>query len=390
MQSQIVPSPLVNPLWSRVEYLLSEGRRECAKSPTQGSVLITEGGDGRSRAAVCAVRILSSSGYRPVVTVSSKRSLAAASRYCRGTVAVPKASSPGEYAEAVLHELQRHPYCALLPSSDDALTALEAPVMHVIDKSQCSELASAAGFLVPRARSFHSAHELLDQAATFAYPVVVKPARKGMNAEKMHSAQQVRAAARRLAEVSCPILVQEFIEDPMGGMVGLMWNGKLLQGVKLRYEQVYPFPCGTMATAVTCDPDPVLDKKFERLLQGYNGIFHADLAGDHLLDLNPRIHAGLAVAYAAGIDPVTGYCELLRGQTVEFRRGVAGIRFRWLEGEIKSSWAALRSGQMELSSAVRKAFTRGSIFSYESFTDVGPVFERFRYGIAKLRDYKWI
>ena len=46
-------------------------------------VLVTEGGDGQSRAAVAAVRALAADGYRPAVTEYDGLSLAGASRHCR-------------------------------------------------------------------------------------------------------------------------------------------------------------------------------------------------------------------------------------------------------------------------------------------------------------------
>jgi hypothetical protein len=97
-------------------------------------VLVTEGGDGQSRAAVAAVRALATDGYRPAVTEYQGLSLAGASRHCARRVPVPLGEvDPEGYAKAVRAELESRSYLAMFPGSDAALVALDAPVQHLIN-----------------------------------------------------------------------------------------------------------------------------------------------------------------------------------------------------------------------------------------------------------------
>ena len=107
--------------------------------------------------------------------------------------------------------------------------------------------------------------------------------------------------------------MQPYLRDALRGVVGVAWRGRVVEAMHMRYERIWPLPCGTVACAVTVAPDVELEERLAALLAGYDGVFHADLAGPYLLDVNPRIHATLPLALAAGINPVVRYCELLSG-----------------------------------------------------------------------------
>ena len=161
-------------------------------------VLVTEGGDGQSRAAVAAVRALAADGYRPAVTEYNGLSLAGASRHCARRVPVPLGEVDAEgYATAVRAELASRPYLAVFPNTDAALVALDAPVQHLINKESSARLAVAAGLPVPSSRVFDSAEELLGAAGELEYPVVVKPVVKRYAAARVESAHELEAFAAR-------------------------------------------------------------------------------------------------------------------------------------------------------------------------------------------------
>src|SRR3989442_1828601 len=91
-------------------------------------VLVSEGGDGESRAAVVAVRALARAGYRPTVTETDGRSLAGASKACARRVTVPPVEGDDHaYAEAIRAELATRPYLTSFFATDGALLAIDAP-----------------------------------------------------------------------------------------------------------------------------------------------------------------------------------------------------------------------------------------------------------------------
>jgi hypothetical protein len=150
--------------------------------------------------------------------------------------------------------------------------------------------------------------------------------------------------------------------------------------VHLRYLRVWPLPCGTVAAGVSTAPDTALERRLERLLAGYDGIFHADFAGDQLLDLNPRVHATLPLAAASGVDLVAMYCALLQDRAPEPVRGRPGVLFRWLEGDLRSAVYRLRRRQVGLATVVGDLWPRrGTVHGYESLRDPGPMLTRLRY-----------
>lgn len=340
-------------------------------------VLVTEGGDGESRAAVAAVRALSEAGYRPTVTVSGDLSMAAASRHARRRIDVPAATAdPSGYATAIRAELERRPYLAVLPASDAALLALGTPVGHLLDKVACGEAARTAGISVPPSRIVASTAGLRAIAQEIDYPVVVKPDIKRFMAMRVDSA----ADLARVPAHAGNLIVQPYLADDMHGVLGLAWAGRLVAVVHMRYLRVWPLPCGTVAAAETVAPDRELEAKLEVLLAGYSGIFHADFAGPFLLDLNPRIHATIPLAAAAGADLVALYCDLMAGRTPSPRRGRPGVFFRWIEGDLRSVAHRLRTGQISPASAAGALRPRrGAVHGYESILDPGPLLTRFRY-----------
>ncbi|MDP9233753.1 MAG: hypothetical protein M3P01_04280 [Actinomycetota bacterium] len=342
-------------------------------------VLVTHGGSGQSRGTVSTVRALAADGWKPTVTVSGTLSMAAASRFCAARIKVPYAGHDG-YAEAVREEFDSGSYAALIPTSDVALVALKFPVRHLMDKVSCAKAAVAAGLGVPPSRAFASTGELLDAAQELDYPVVIKPALKRYAAARVDSPAQL---SRALKEEG-PVIVQPFLSDQLRAVVGLMWEGEMRIAAHLQYVRVWPMPCGTTASAVTTAPDEATEAGLTRLLAGYNGIFHAEFAGDYLLDLNPRVHGTLPLALGAGVNLPASYCRLLTGDTVPQLRGTPDKFFRWMEGDYRSVLRNLREGRMDGGAAARALMPRrGTIHSYESLSDPGPLLARLAFAARR-------
>lgn len=343
-------------------------------------MLVTDGGDGQARSSLAAVRALAAGGYRPAVTVSARWSLAASSRYCARRVPVPPVTEPG-YVEGVRAELAARPYLTTLAASDAALLALGVPVRHLVDKAELVHRAREAGLEMPPTRLFASRPELLD-ASDLELPFVLKPAISTYPAVLVRSKDELAKAARRDGR----FIVQQYVRENLRAAAGVVWGGRLVAMVHQRYFRTWPAECGTACAAQTTEPDLELEQRLLRLLDGYEGVFQAQLAGNHLLDLNPRVYGSLPLAVAAGANLPALYCDLVRGGDVDTVRARPRVFYRWLEGDLRHMAWALHPGRRVVGSALKMLRPhRGTAHSTESLRDPMPMVARLRHAATRRR-----
>ncbi|CAN5701379.1 hypothetical protein BH24ACT26_BH24ACT26_04930 [soil metagenome] len=346
-------------------------------------VLVTDGSrrvGGQGRAAVAAVRALGAAGYRPAVTVSGGRSLAAASRFCARRVEVPPVTQPG-YAAAVRVELAARPYLTCLPASDAALLALEAPVEHLVDKAQLAKHAERAGIEMPPSRHFGSTEELVAAASGLDYPVVVKPTTHRYNPYRADSAAELTNRMLGQGEV----VIQPYVDEPIRVVGGLVWQERMVLAVHQRWLRIWKPDCGNASAAETVAPDHDVEQRLVELLEGYDGIFNAQFIGPYLLDIHTRVYGTHPLAMAAGINIIASYCDLLQGKEVPSMRARPGSFYRWIEGDVRHVARALRSGRMSVPAAAAALRPRwGTAHSTESLSDPGPMLARFGFGVRRV------
>jgi hypothetical protein len=345
----------------------------------RGSVLVTDGADGRGRDVVAAVRGLAAGGYLPVATVATWSWRSAPSRYCARRVQLPPVTDPS-YADAVREELASGRHLTVIPASEDALVALGVSVPELLDKAVMERAAERAGLAVPTSRRFDDRRDLVASAGTLDYPVVVKPTMRRYWAYRVDRPDQLLAG---LAEDG-PVLVQRYVEAPLRAISGVVWKGHLVAAVHERWLRIWPAHCGLASAAETVSPDPDLERRLVALLSGYEGIFCAQFVGEYLIDLNLRIHSSHPLAVAAGVNVVALYCDLLRGEEVRPVRARPGVFYRWLEGDVRHVARAVREGRLDVRQAVQALRPRrGTAHSTESLLDPLPIAERILAGVAR-------
>jgi hypothetical protein len=301
---------------------------------------------------------------------------------------VPPAGDPS-YPTAIREVLDGGPFLTVLPSSDAALVALEAPVRHLIDKEVLARTAPTAGFAVPQSLAFRSRAELVAAAPAFPYPVVVKPATReagsATSAFRADGPEDVAAGSKRDGVV----VVQPFVAEPLWAVAGIVWEGRVVASVRQRYLRTWPSDCGTAAAAVTVETDPEIEERLPALLAPYQGVFQAQFAGPCLLDVNPRIYGSLPLAVAAGVNLPALWCDLVSGTadgTGPIRRGRPGVFYRWIEGDVRNLVEGVRRGQWSVGGAVARFRPRpGSAHSTESVGDPGPMLARLGYAVRRAR-----
>jgi hypothetical protein len=344
-------------------------------------VLVTDGGTGQGRSALAAVRGLAAGGYRAAVTTSGDHSIAATSRHCDRRVSVPGVGDP-RYADAVRTELAGGRYLTVLAASDGALLALGLVDDTLIDKTSMAKAAAAVGLPTPEGKTYATLTELRDDAAALPYPAVIKPSISRFTAKRVDRPSDVE----RIGDVEGPFLVQPFIDAPLRSIGGVMWEGRLVAAVHQRYLRTWPASCGGASAAETVGPDLELEERTRELLGEHAGIFHLQLAGDVLLDVNLRVYGSHPLAHRAGVNLVGLTCDLLRGSPPPgaVLRAAPGIFYRSLEGDIRNRLHELRRGRIGVVEAVSSLLPRpGAAHGPESLRDPGPMIARGRFAATR-------
>jgi hypothetical protein len=336
-------------------------------------VLVVESGRGQNRSALAGVRALAKAGYRAALTVSGPNALAAASRYCHRVVTTAPVGTPG-FAADVQSELASFPYLGLMPTSDAAVTALSDPGRPFVDKQVLAKRATDAGLTAPKGSVFETSDELLDSAEDLEYPVVVKASRKlrsrFLTARRIDSATELDA----LQETPGPLMVQEYVPDQMHSLSGVMWNGRIVVAVHQQHIGIWPPVCGDACLAVTSESTEALEQRVIRLLDGYNGIFQVEMAGEYFLDVNPRVYGSMDLATKAGVNLVGVYWDLVRGVSVEPAGPRIGVTYCWCEGEARRILLRLRRG--DAAALHTLPATVGQFITREIWGDPMPMFAR--------------
>ena len=343
------------------------------------AALVLTSGRGHDRSALAAVRALATAGFRPVVGASGGDSLASASRYSAESCHLPDPGEPS-FVEAVASLATSTGAVAVFPSNDDALLALDPGLDRLIDKSRLAEQAGAAGLLAPPTVTFPTAQDMVTAGMGVPYPAVIKPALKqaGLPPYTVQGPDQIRTEEHR-----GPIIAQPFLDGVADAICGVMWSGKLVASIRQEYIRTWPRACGTAAAAVVVPDDPVRSVALARLLAGYNGVFQAQFVEGALIDLNPRVYGSLPLAVGSGFNLPALACQLAEGKPVASPPTAAGNRYRWIEGDIRNRWDAVRAGDESLATALRDMTphfdTSHSVFA---MLDPGPTLAPLRFAAS--------
>lgn len=358
-------------------------RATSSNGMNKGWVLVTDGGTGptRDRDSVAAVRALAEGGYHVALTVSGTKSLASKSRFCERRVQVPPATDAG-YVAAVRAELEGGTYVTALPTSETALLALSGDRTDITNKVELATTARAAGLECPPMKLFDSFDALLAEEEGLNFPIVIKPTVRTFYAFVARGPSDIRRDDRE----DGPLVVQPYIPDANTAVSGVIWNSEIVAAVHERWLRIYPSPCGLPSASITVEPDEELELRLARLLENYNGIFSAQFVGNYLIDINLRLHTSHPMAVAAGANLASIYCDLIRGENVKRVRARSGVRFRWVEGDIRTLAGVWRQGQKGVGETLLSLIPRrGTSHNPEALNDPRPMIGRLTYAATRAR-----
>ena len=173
------------------------------------------------------------------------------------------------------------------------------------------------------------------------------------------------------------LVFQRIVEGHLLALVTLVSPAsELLYAGAQRADAVFPEPFGVSVRARSVDADGDLVNKAGELLRelGWSGIaelqFIVSGAGEpHLIDLNGRFFGSLGLSEAAGVDLPSAWVESAFGAPVRLPRATTGVRYQWLEGDLRRA-AASRTRRAETIAALR--FAPGAVHSLWSGSDPAP------------------
>ena len=337
-------------------------------------VLVT---DGEHRAGLAACRALARAGHTVGVAAARRFAPAHASRACSETLILPPALDAEPFVDAIAETLRAGSYEAVVATTDAALLALSSfrqrlphqaklglPPANVVGRSLCKaalvEVAREVGFTAAESKECPDGRRALDCAMTFGFPVVVKPptsivvTKSGRRREAARVVYQPSQFEAAVVALGPPVLVQRYYDGAtvlsLGGVASPRGFAAL---VAARWRRRWPPMDGAACFAETVTAPPSLVERAEALVArlGWEGIFELellDLGGGEFapIDFNPRSFGWMTLAVRAGANLPAIWLETLFREERARVVGVAGVRYRWEEGDLRHLLWQLRRGRL--------------------------------------------
>ncbi len=305
-------------------------------------VLILDAG----RQCLPFLRSLRKAGHHVTVACSSRLSCGYMSRYASRRVMWPDYfADPEGFTERMLAYLREHKpdvtlavgdiSAGILARNKDEVTAhtrVTVPDLEVFDRAadKAQTMAFCMEHDIPCPKSFSLEESDLETIIKeLSFPVMVKP-RRGIGAiglQRFTDAESLRRGVGPLAESYGELLVQELIPIDGGtqfqaeAFVGA--DGEMKCCMVILKPRFFPVAGGTSTANQTIDR-PDIQETVRRLLEGisWTGAGDVDLILDprdgvpKVLEINPRVTAGIKIGFAAGIDYADLHVRHAMGEAV--------------------------------------------------------------------------
>jgi predicted ATP-grasp superfamily ATP-dependent carboligase len=309
--------------------------------------------------------------------------IAGASKYCREKLIYPSpVLEPERFQTFLCEQLASRRYTHLLAMSDvtvqlvaplkDRLApAIVAMVVNaetlllVQNKAAMVDLAGKVNVGVPRHTGGCDPESLLRFADSVGYPVVIKPRRSRQylhgrwsegSVTYAHTPEELVARYEAARRTIPDPLVQEKISGEGCGVFLLMWRGEIKAAFCHRRLREKPPWGGLSVLSESLALDRPLVERSAALLRevAWDGPAMVEYKTDardgeaKLMEVNGRFWGSLQLAIDCGIDFPALYYRLVCGEDVppqlEYR---AGVKSRWLLGDLDSLITRLRSTELQ-------------------------------------------
>lgn len=320
-------------------------------------ILVT---DGRSLAALAAIRSLGKDGHTIHCGESFKHNLSSYSKYVNSRVVYPDPDEDSdEFVKFLLKECRQESYDFVIPVRDATtlsiskyketfkkyttlLVSEHETLSAMMDKGETIRLAQQADVPVPNTWfPEDTAKETIRDKVD--YPVLVRPRRssgsRGIRYVS-HPSEFDEAFEFVSQEYGLP-LVQEYIDHSGGHFsIGTVFNTNSTPVATHVYEETkqYPVSGGPAVEAVSVSP-PDWTEELLQLLEHVEwvGPAHMDVLFDpnsnepKLLEVNPRLWMSIQVAISSGVDVPNIIASIVNGtETTKVRDYETDIKYRWV------------------------------------------------------------
>lgn len=278
---------------------------------------------------------------------------------------------------------------ALAGLSDRIPAVVPYPAVDVLrramDKVELSEAARSVGLAAPpTATSVEDARELVA-----AGPVVVK--------ERLHGATHFNPVVSSdpdevEREMRDQLLVQPVVQGRLMAFTSVVdAEGRMLARVQQVAERTWPQGLGCSVRARTVAVDEELAGKVGALLRelGWQGLSELqflvpDGSEPQLIDFNGRFYGSMSLAIGAGVNLPDVWARSVTGRDApEPRDAAPGVRYQWLEGDLRAAREDSRGAVRDLLDCLR--YAAGAHHSVSSLRDPRPFFYAFRALLAERR-----
>lgn len=368
-----------------------------------GRILVT---DAQERSVVAAIRCLADAGFEVTALASS---WTAPGLWSRATALPRLGPDPRRDIDGFIRRveqlLQERRHDAVLAGTDAALFAIsrhrerliphaqlglpdDEIVVATLDRVRLGSVARAVGLAAPDELRCAGPSDALEAAASFGYPVLVKPVQtviqhRGAVDRRASVLADDRAELYAAAQSFEECIVQRRIAGDVISFGGVSIDAGLLGFVVSRYSRTWPVQAGNASFAETIGAPDGLADKIEALLAqlGWIGLFEVELIACEggrfaAIDFNPRAYGTMSIAAAAGVPLAALWCGWLLGQRpARPAPAAAGIRYRWGEADISNAlWRLRRGTGLSALEAIRPQ--RGVTHPYMRLSDPAPAAAR--------------
>jgi predicted ATP-grasp superfamily ATP-dependent carboligase len=333
--------------------------------------------DARYRPALAAVRGLGRRGVEVIAADCDAAAASFVSRWCTRWALLPDVAEDADaYVERVIDLCRSLDSPVLIAHHDGTIEALrsrrdeveqvaslalasEEALSIAVDKEATLAAAQALGISTPPTRIIGSVTEITKAVDGFGLPLVIKPqsswVKRGAggsrrNADVAWTRDAAHAGIKRLLDDGASPMIQPWLSGSREAVSIFLAHGTICAKFGVRSARMYPVIGGVDVVRETMDIPEDIGWMAESLvrelsLEGYSHIeFRRDRNGRaFLMEVNPRLSAGIEVAVRAGIDVPALLYEWAAGRPVRPRLHYrTGQRMRWLPGDVRWLVEALR------------------------------------------------
>ncbi len=332
--------------------------------------------DAKGRQSLATVRSLGRRGLRVAAVGPSAGQPAFSSRWCQHAFVFPEDEGTETYF-ARLEQLLDCTKVKVLISAEESTISLirrhrerleqrvrialaKEPALGIaMNKAQTLEVARQLGLGVPRAVPAATVNEVGAALHEIGLPAVVKPVESwswdGQLGDRIVSrlvttADEAKQAVEELTRFGGTTLFQEFIPGRRESLSFFYAHGEIYARFAFWGKRTNPPLGGVYVLRQSIAVPEDTGKQAERLvreigLEGYCQVeFRRDGAGrPYLMEINPRLNAGIEMAVRAGVDFPYLLYQWADGQAIERVSSYRiGYWLRYLKGDIAGTLRAIR------------------------------------------------